>query len=148
MNRLLDLPDRLAASYGDILALLGRLCIGALFLPDAYGKIMNFSGFAASLATRGLPFPTVWAVLAIIAVGGGSLAVLLGYRVRLGAVLLIAFVIMANATSHRFWEFQEAAAYRTQASSFWKNTALIGGLIFIWIHGGGRIGIEGRARGN
>ena len=145
MNKLLALPDKLAADYGDILALLGRLGIGALFLPDAYGKIMNFTNFANGLATRGLPFPTVWAVLAIIAVGGGSLAVVLGYRVRVGAVFLIAFVIMANATSHRFWELQDAAR-QAQSSQFWKNTALIGGLIFVWLHGGGRIGLDGRTR--
>lgn len=138
MDRLLALPDRIAESYGDILALIGRLCIGALFLPDAYGKIMNFSGFAASLAPKGLPFPTVWAVLAIIAVGGGALGTILGYRTRLAAVLLIAFCIMANITSHQFW------AVPAQAGAFWKNTALIGGLIFLWIHGGGRIGIDGR----
>ncbi len=145
MNDLLALPDRLAERYGDILALLGRICIAALFVPDASGKIMNFTNFANGLATRGLPFPTVWAVLAIIAVGGGSLAVLLGYRVRLGAVLLIAFCIMANATSHRFWEFADAAR-QAQTSAFWKNTALIGALVFVWLHGGGRIGVDGRAR--
>lgn len=106
---------------------------------------MNFTNFANGLATRGLPFPTVWAVLAIIAVGGGSLAVVLGYRFRLGALLLIAFVIMANATSHRFWELTEAAR-QTQASAFWKNTALIGGMIFVFLHGGGRFGLDGRSR--
>jgi putative oxidoreductase len=144
MDRLLALPDRLAAQYGDILAVLGRLCIAALFLPDAYGKIMGFAGFESMLGTRGLPFPTIWAILAIIAVGGGSLMVLLGYRIRLGAVLLILFVIAANAISHRYWEFQDAAAYRTQMSAFWKNMSLIGGLIFLWLHGGGRYGVEGR----
>jgi putative oxidoreductase len=140
MNRLLALPDRLAADFGDILALLGRLCIGALFLPDAYGKIMNFNGFAASLAPKGLPLPTVWAVLAIIAVGGGALGTILGYRTRLAALLLIAFVIMANLTSHQFWEVP------AQAGAFWKNTALIGGLIFLFLHGAGRLSLEGRSR--
>jgi len=143
MNALLDLPDRLADRYGDIMALIGRLCIGALFLPDAYGKIMNFSGFAASLAPKGLPFPTLWAILAIIAVGGGAIGTILGYRVRLAAVLLIAFCVMANATSHQFWAL-EGTARMAQYSAFIKNTALIGGLIFLWLHGGGRIGVDGR----
>lgn len=145
MNALLALPDRIASSHRDLLILIGRLCIGVLFIPDAYGKIMNFSGFAASLAPKGLPFPTVWAVLAIVAVGGGSLGVVLGYRTRLAALLLIAFIIMANLTSHQFWEFQDAAR-RAQASSFWKNTALIGGLFFLFVQGAGRFSLDGRSR--
>ncbi len=143
MNTLLALPDRIAARHADVLALLARLCIGALFLPDAYGKIMNFSNFAASLGPKGLPFPTVWAVLAIVAVGFGAIGTILGYRVRLAAVLLIAFCVMANATSHQFWAL-EGAARMAQYSAFIKNTALIGGLIFLWIHGGGRFGVDGR----
>ena len=143
MNTLLALPDRIAARHADVLALIGRLCIGALFLPDAYGKITNFSNFAASLGPKGLPFPTVWAVLAIIAVGFGAIGTILGYRVRLAAVLLIAFCVMANATSHQFWAL-EGATRMAQYSAFIKNTALIGGLIFLWIHGGGRFGVDGR----
>jgi putative oxidoreductase len=147
MNRLLTLPDRLAAAYGDVLALLGRLCIGALFLPDAYGKIMGFGRFAESLVPKGLPFPTLWAVLAIVALVVGSVGVILGWRMRLAALLLIAFVIMANVTTHLFWNF-EGAARAAQASSFWKNTALIGGLLFLFIHGAGRYSVDGRARTN
>jgi len=145
MNTLLALPDRIAERHGDVLALLGRLCIGALFLPDAYGKIMNFSAFAASLGPKGLPFPTLWAILAIIAVGGGAIGAILGYRTRLAAVLLIAFCIMANATSHQFWAL-EGPQRMAQYSAFIKNTALIGGLIFLWIYGAGRLSLDGRAR--
>ena len=137
MNSLLDLPDRIASSSRDLLMLIGRICIAALFIPDAYGKIMNFSGFAASLAPKGLPFPTVWAILAVIALVGGSLGVLLGYRTRLAALLLIAFVIL---TSHQFWEVP------AQMGAFLKNTALIGGLLFVFVQGAGRISMEGRSR--
>ena len=147
MNALLALPDRIAASYRDLLLLAGRLCIGVLFIPDAYGKILNFQRFADSLGPKGLPFPTVWAVLAIVAAGAGGLGVLLGYRTRLAALLLIAFVIMANLTSHPFWEFQEAAR-RAQEASFWKNISLIGGLIFLFVQGSGRLAADrGRTAG-
>jgi putative oxidoreductase len=143
MDRLLALPDRLAAQFGDVLVLLGRLCIAALFLPDAYGKIMNFSRFAESLGPKGLPFPTVWAVLAIIALVVGGVGTLLGWRTRLAAVLLVAFVIMANVTTHLFWTF-EGPARAAQASSFWKNVSLIGGLLFLWANGPGRYSLERR----
>ncbi len=57
MNSLLALPERIAPSHRDLLILIGRLCIGALFIPDTCSRIMNFSGFAASLALKSLPLP-------------------------------------------------------------------------------------------
>ncbi len=142
MNSLLALPDRIATSYREILLLLGRILIAALFVPDAYGKMMNFNGFAASLAPKGLPFPTIWAILAVVALVVGSLGVLLGYRTRLAALLLIAFVIMANLTSHQFW------VVPAQAGAFWKNMALVGGLLFVFVHSAGRLAVESRSRSN
>ena len=53
MSSLLALPDRIAASYREILLLIGPILIAALFVPDAYSKLMNFSGIAASLALLG-----------------------------------------------------------------------------------------------
>jgi putative oxidoreductase len=145
MNRLLALPDRLAAQFGDVLVLLGRLLIAALFLPDAYGKIMGFTRFAESLGPKGLPLPTVWAVLAVIALVVGGIGVLLGWRTRLAAVLLVAFVIMANVTTHLFWNF-DGPARATQAGAFWKNMSLVGGLLFLWVYGPGRYSVDGRGR--
>ena len=40
----------------DLVLLLGRLLMAALFLPSGISKLLGFSGFAASLATKGLPY--------------------------------------------------------------------------------------------
>jgi putative oxidoreductase len=60
---------------------------------------------------------------------------------RLAAVLLLVFTIAATAISHRFWEYQDAAR-RIQETNFFKNLAIIGGLAFAAVQGGGRYCVE------
>lgn len=120
----------------DAALLLGRLAIGALFFPSGLGKVLAFSAFAASLASKGLPYPEVLAALAVAAELGGGLALILGLQTRWIAILLIVFTAVATGTSHRFWEFA-GPEYRGQSINFWKNVAIMGGLLFAWASGPG-----------
>jgi putative oxidoreductase len=128
----------------DLLLLLGRLSFAALFVPDGLSKIENFARFAAGLGNRGLPYPEVWAVLAIVAEIGGPILLALGVQLRVGILLLIGFCVMATALSHRYWEIGDIAERRTQLLSFYKNLALCGGLLFLWVSGPGNLSFERR----
>jgi putative oxidoreductase len=128
----------------DLLLFLGRLAMAALFIPDALSKIDGFARFAASLGERGLPLPDVWAALAIIAEMLGPILLVLGVQVRIGILLLIGFCLVATALSHRYWELSELAARRTQILSFYKNLALCGGLLFLWVSGPGNWSLDRR----
>ena len=121
----------------DLVLLLGRLLMAALFLPSGISKALGFSGFAASLATKGLPYPEAWAAAAIAIEVLGPIALALGFFPRLTALLLIAFVVMATGTTHRYWEFAEAAARRAQEVNFFKNVGIIAGLLFYFVSGPG-----------
>jgi putative oxidoreductase len=44
---------------------------------------------------------------------------------------------MASGTSHRYWEFTEAAARRAQEVNFYKNIGIIAGLLFYFVSGPG-----------
>ena len=129
----------------DAALLLGRLLVAALFVPGGFNKLVAFSGFTASLAAKGLPYPEVWAVLAVAAELGGGLAVLLGFQTRWAALLLIAFTVMASGTSHRFWEYADPER-RGQAINFWKNAAIMGGFLFLYVSGPGAWSVDARLR--
>ncbi len=58
------------------------------------------------------------------------------------AALLLLFVIIATLSSHRYWEFAEAAARRAQDNNFYKNLAIMGGLVFAFVTAGGRFSID------
>lgn len=47
----------------ETILLLGRLALGAIFVKSGLQKLLALSAFAASLAQRGLPASTTWAVI-------------------------------------------------------------------------------------
>jgi putative oxidoreductase len=72
----------------------------------------------------------------------GGIALILGLATRYVAALLLLFVIIATLSSHRYWEFAEAAARRAQDNNFYKNLAIMGGLVFAFVTAGGRFSID------
>jgi putative oxidoreductase len=121
----------------DLVLLLARLLMAALFLPSGISKLLGFSGFAASLASKGLPYPEAWAAAAVAIEVLGPIALILGFLPRWTALLLLAFVVMASGTTHRYWEFTEATARRAQEINFYKNVGIIAGLLFYFVSGPG-----------
>jgi putative oxidoreductase len=127
----------------DALLLLGRLLMAALFLPSGIAKAMNLAPFVESLADKGLPYADVWAYAAVGAEILGPIALILGVLPGWSALLLIVFVATATGTSHRYWEFADTALRRGQEISFYKNLAIIAGVLFYSVSGPGAWSIAG-----
>jgi putative oxidoreductase len=127
----------------DAALLLGRLLLAALFLPSGIGKAFGFGAFAASLASKGLPYSEAWAAAAVTIEVLGPIALIFGFVPRWTSVALIAFVIMATATTHRYWEFTEAAMRRGQEINFYKNGGIVAALLFYFVSGAGAWSIAG-----
>jgi putative oxidoreductase len=134
-------------NLNDTALLLGRLLVAALFLPSGISKAMGFGAFAASLAGKGLPYSEIWAAAAVAIEVLGPIALILGVAPRATALALIAFVIVATATTHRYWEFTDAAARRAQEINFYKNIGIVGGLLFYFAAGAGAWSVAGRRLG-
>lgn len=128
----------------DLALLVGRLCMAALFLPVGIGKIGKIAGFAGSLATKGVPLPTLMAYLTIVVEVGGGLLLILGLVPRVAAVVLAGFVIIATATSHLFWLIPDPAAQAGQQIHFLKNVAILGGLLIYFAAGPGAFALGRR----
>jgi putative oxidoreductase len=123
--------------------LLGRLFLAALFLPSGINKALGFGAFAGSLASKGLPYSEAWAAAAIAIEVLAPVALILGVAPRWTSLALIAFVIMATATTHRYWEFTEPAAHRAQEINFYKNGGIVAALLFYFVSGAGAWSIAG-----
>ena len=121
--------------------LLGRILISVLFLRSAVGKITGFSFVAAGMAKKGIPFAEFFLVGAIACEVLGSLALILGWKARWGALLLIIFMIPVTVLYHDFWNM-EAAQYRNQLIHFMKNLTIFGALVFILGMGSGPLSLE------
>ena len=128
----------------DALLLLGRLLLATLFLPSGIGKLFEFQTFAARPSLQALPFGgTAWAAAAVAIEVLVPIALIIGFAPRLSALLLMAFVIAATATTHRYWEFTEPAR-RAQEINFFKNVGILAGLCFYMASGPGAWSMSGR----
>ncbi|WP_448204001.1 DoxX family protein [Azospirillum sp. sgz302134] len=137
--------DRTAIGSQDLLLLVARLLIGAIFVQSGFGKLMNLGGFAGSLASQGLPAPTLLAALGGAVEFFGGLAVVLGLWTRLAAAAVIVFTIMATLIAHRYWELPPEAQ-PMQRIQFMKNVAIIGGFFALVAAGAGRFSLDGLRR--
>ncbi|MPR08336.1 DoxX family protein [Microvirga tunisiensis] len=126
----------------DVALLAARLAVAALFLPAGIGKLSGLSGFTAMLASKGVPFPEILAVLGVAAEVLGPIALILGVAPRLTAVLLIGFTLVASLISHSFWTFADAAQAAQQQTQFFKNLAIVGGLLFYFVSGAGAFSLQ------
>jgi putative oxidoreductase len=133
----------MSQSVQDALNLAARLLVVALFLPAGIGKLTGFDGTVAYIASVGLPLPAVGAALAAAVEIGGSLALLAGFGTRIAALVLAAFTLAASVFFHAYWSAPPDQANVAQLL-FFKNVAVVGGLLALAAHGAGRWSLDGR----
>lgn len=127
----------------DTLNLAARLLIVALFLPAGIGKLTGFDGTVGYIASVGLPLAAVGAVLAVVVEIGASLALLAGFGTRVASVVLAVFTLAASVFFHAYWAMPADQAYVNQLL-FFKNIAVIGGLLMLVAYGAGRWSLDAR----
>ena len=123
--------------------LLARLLMAALFLPAGIGKITGFEGTVGYIASVGLPLPAAGAALAAGVEILGSVALLAGLGTRIAAIVLAAFTLVASFFFHAYWAVPADQAFVTQLL-FFKNIAVVGGLLAIAANGAGEWSVDSR----
>lgn len=125
------------------LSLAGRVLFVALFLPAGIGKLTGFEGTVGYIGSVGLPLPTLGAVLALVVEIVGSLALLAGFGTRISAIVLALFTLVASFFFHNYWGAPADQAF-VQQLLFFKNIAVIGGLLTLAAHGAGGWSVDAR----
>jgi len=128
-------------TYRAALLLLGRVLIALLFVVFGYMKLSNFGGSVNYFAKWGFPMPPVTAVIAIVFELGFGILLAIGWKTRWWALALAVYTIIAAAVAHRYWTY-EAAQVFAQTSFFYKNLAIVGGLLCLAAVGPGRYSID------
>lgn len=139
-----------------IVAFLGRALLSFIFISSAVHKIIDWQPtvqfftqsltdlLAISVGHQLLQSLTEWSLVnaTMLLMAGvvfelvGGLLVFLGLWVRLGALLLILFLIPTTFIFHHFWLLQGADA-QLQMINFMKNLSIFGGLLFVLAMGKG-----------
>ena len=101
---------------------LGRLCLSSTFAIAIPPKILKFQSVVNSITKQGIPEPLaiVLLIAAITCLIGGIGFFLFGADQRIGATLLLIFLVPTTLIMHLF-PFQSLAVF--------MNIGLIGGLI-------------------
>lgn len=111
----------------NVLDLLGRILISALFLISAYNKIFSFEGTMGWMEGFGVPGFLLYPAIALEIIL--PLFVIIGYNAKLSAGLLAIFCVATAFLFH--FDFSE----QMQIVSFLKNIGLAGGFLFIVVNG-------------
>ena len=108
------------------LFLLGRIAFGGFFLYSGIHHFRQRRGMAQYAGAKGVPMPelAVQASGAVLLVGGGS--ILLGFKPKLGALAVVAFLAGVSPVMHDFWSAQEEGQRTGDMIHFMKNMALLG----------------------
>src|SRR5262249_42872125 len=93
--------DGIAAQWQDLLLLLARILFGWTFVMSGWGKLMNISGFVATMPRRGLPDFLGYVAPFVEFIGGVLLVV--GLATRYASLVMLLFIIIAAFSSHRYW---------------------------------------------
>jgi len=131
--------DGIAAQWRDLLLLLARILFGWTFVISGWPKLMNISGFVATMPRRGLP-DFLGYVAPFVEVIGGILLIV-GLATRYAALVMVLFIIIAAFSSHRYWAV-EPAQVGNQTAHFWKAVSMMGGAVLLFITGAGRYAVD------
>jgi putative oxidoreductase len=123
-----------------LLVPIGRVLFSLIFISSV---ITHFSAAAIdAAAAQGVPLATLAVPLAGLLAGIGGVMVLLGYRARFGAFLLLLFLVPVTLVMHDFWNVTDAAQHAMQRANFLKNAALAGGSLLIMYFGAGPLSLD------
>jgi putative oxidoreductase len=130
-----------ASLHGPI-TLLGRFLFALIFLMAGP---MHFSsqdiGYAAS---QGIPLASITVPLTGVIAFLGGLSILLGYRARLGAWLIVLFLAGVTPMMHNFWAVTDPMMHQIQLVMFLKNVSMLGAALFITQVGSGPWSLDAR----
>ena len=116
-HSLLSAADGFASKSADVLILIGRIMLAWVFVGVAYGAITNFAGSVANFTSQKLFPPEAWTVALLLELLI-SASLILGIGTRYGAILTFAFVVVATAIAHRYWEFPAGPQQIGQYNNF------------------------------
>jgi putative oxidoreductase len=122
------------------IVLLGRIFFSAIFIMSSFTHFT--SGAVAYAAYQGVPFPHLLVPFSGVIALLGGLSILLGYKARIGALLIVIFLVPVTVMMHNFWAVSDPLMANLQKIMFLKNLAMLGGALIIFVFGSGPLSLS------
>jgi putative oxidoreductase len=136
---------------------LGRILVPVVFIVSGYRHFMSIGGLARQFADKHVPLPMqleAWTGLPryeVLAYAGAAIEVLcgimvlMGFKTRFAAGVLILYTIATIVVGHDFWTMEGAVQLANQTEAL-ENLSIIGALLMIVGVGSGSLSFDGRSR--
>ena len=121
---------------------LGRFLFALIFLLAAPNHFTKQT--IAFSASQGVPLASIAVPLSGVVAIAGGLSILLGYRAKLGAWLIVLFLVPVSLMLHKFWTVSDPMMAQTQMILFMKNVSILGGALLITQFGAGPFSLDAR----
>ena len=112
--------------------LVGRVVFSFFFIYSGFNHLTKLSAYAQYAGSSGVPAPTLAVFVTGLMLLAGGFSILLGYKPRWGALLLVAFLVPTSVMMHRFWGVADPMMAANQAAHFWKNIVIAGSALMIY----------------
>lgn len=122
--------------------LIGRFLFSIVFILSGLNHIFKLHQMSQYTASMGVPLPTVATLVTGLMILLGGLSILLGYKVKIGAILLIVFLVPTTFIAHAFWSINDPMQSQMQMIMFMKNLFMTGGAFIFYYFGTGPLSLE------
>jgi putative oxidoreductase len=120
--------------------LAGRQLFSVIFIIASAGHFNPRAIEAA--AAHGVPLPDLLVSLSGVIALLRGLSVLLGFQTRIGAWLLVIFLVPVTVMMHNFWSVSDPMTLQIQKAMFLKNLAMLGGALVIGYFGADPLSLD------
>jgi putative oxidoreductase len=123
-----------------LIVLLGRILFAAIFISSG---MFHFSAMAQNYAaSQGVPMASFLVPLSGAMAIVGALSILLGFKAKWGAWLIVLFLIPVTFMMHKFWAVTDPQMAMMQQTMFMKNISMLGAAFMITYFGSGPLSID------
>ena len=123
-----------------VIDVLGRIFLSTLFLIEGTNKIFNYEGTIQYMENFGVP--EYLAIPAIILEILFPLLLIIGYQTKIAALVMMIFTIVVAIIFHTNFDDQ------MQFITFFKDIAIAGGFIIIFVNGAGKFSVDYKLKSN
>jgi putative oxidoreductase len=127
-------------AWANTSVLVGRIFYSSIFIIASINHFKSSTILYA--ASQGVPLPQFLVPLSGLMALIGGLSILLGYKTRVGALLIILFLIPITLTMHNFWDYSDPNQIQLQQIMFMKNLSMLGGAILLYFFGAGPVSFD------
>lgn len=117
----------------DTLLVIGRVLFALIFINSGIAHLTKLQAMTGYAQFKKVPAAKLSVIVTGLMLIVGGLYVALGVYADLGALLLAIFLVASAFMMHNFWTIQDEQAKQGETINFFKNLALAGAALIIFV---------------